>query len=141
MSVYLALFTTAFLSATLLPGTSEPALVAALSMSHLPVVGLVLVATAGNTLGACLNWLLGLLFSRHRPWVRLPVSPAQLARFQGFYARYGVWSLLLSWVPVIGDPLTVLAGLGRVPFLIFLPLVLAGKLARYVAIVWLFQAV
>ena len=65
------------------------------------------------------------------------LRPQQLARAEGWYRRYGVWSLLLSWVPVIGDPLTVIAGVLRTPFFLFLPIVAVAKTARYAAIIWL----
>ena len=134
MSLYLALFVSACLSATLLPGSSEAALAGAVAASGLPVWALVAVATAGNTLGALVNWLLGLLAAKGGASVKLPVSADQLARFEHLYQRYGVWSLLFSWVPVVGDPLTVLAGLARTPLLLFLPLVALGKLVRYLAV-------
>ncbi len=125
MAIYTALFISAFLSATLLPGSSEVALASAFSLSDHSAAGLIATATAGNTLGSCVNWLIG----------RLSVKlTAKLDRFAAFYNRFGVWSLLLSWAPVIGDPLTVLAGLARTPLAIFIPLVMTGKLARYLVI-------
>jgi membrane protein YqaA with SNARE-associated domain len=139
LTTYVALFVSAFLSATLLPGSSEAGLAAAVGLSGHSVPGLIAVATIGNTLGACVNWLLGILVARGGNRVRLPVSPARIQRLQGFYARYGVWSLLLSWVPVVGDALTVLAGLGRTPLVLFVPLVAIGKLARYLVIAGLFS--
>ena len=134
MTIYLALFVSAFLSATLLPGSSEAGLAAAIGLSGLSVPLLIAVATLGNTLGACVNWLLGWLAAKGEGRVKLPVSAAQLEKVRGIYARYGVWTLLLSWLPVVGDPLTVLAGLARTPFVLFLPLAAIGKLARYLVI-------
>ena len=140
MATYLALFVSAFLSATLLPGSSEAALAAAVGLSGLSVPLLIAVATAGNTLGSCVNWLLGYLVARGETRVKLPISASQLERARGFYGRYGVWTLLLSWVPVAGDPLTVLAGLARTPLIVFLPLVAAGKLARYLIVAGIVEA-
>jgi membrane protein YqaA with SNARE-associated domain len=134
MTIILALLVSAFLSATLLPGSSEAALVAALGLSDMPGALLIAVATIGNTLGACVNWLLGVLVVHGSARIRLPVGAEQLDRFGRVYARFGVWSLLLSWVPVVGDPLTVLAGLAKTPLALFIPLVAAGKLARYIAV-------
>ena len=96
----------------------------------LPVV---LVAGSGNTLGACVNWLLGLGIERfrHRHW--FPVSEKDLDRAQAWFQRYGVWSLLLAWTPFIGDAVTVAAGVMRVRFWLFLVLVAVGKFARYAA--------
>jgi membrane protein YqaA with SNARE-associated domain len=133
MGAVLGLFGSAFLSATLLPTSSEAALAAAMALSDQPLALLIAVATLGNTLGSVVNWGLGrLVAGGQKPW--LPVEPARLDRFRRVYARFGVWSLLLSWVPVVGDPLTVLAGLARTPLAAFLPLVAAGKLARYLAV-------
>jgi len=133
MGSLLGLFASAFLSASLLPGSSEAALVAAATLTDHPLPLLIAVATLGNVLGSCLNWLLGRLFSAGHV-LRLPVSGARLERFEAYYSRFGVWSLLLSWVPIVGDPLTVLAGLARTPLILFVPLVTIGKLVRYLAV-------
>jgi membrane protein YqaA with SNARE-associated domain len=130
-AVYAGLFAVAFLAATLLPLQSESALVALLLAGHHPVAMLVAVASIGNTLGSSLNWLLGRYVERfrHRRW--FPVSDAALTRAQLWYQRYGRWSLLLSWAPLIGDPLTVAAGVLREPFTRFVLLVAIAKTARY----------
>ncbi len=92
---------------------------------------LVAVATCGNVLGAIANWMLGrsVVAFRKKPW--FPLSPAQYARAEQTFRRYGLWSLLFSWVPIIGDPLTLIAGALRVRFWPFLVLVTIGKAARY----------
>jgi membrane protein YqaA with SNARE-associated domain len=130
-AVYAGLFAVAFLAATLLPLQSESALVALVLAGHHPVATLVAVASAGNTLGSSLNWLLGRYVERfrHRRW--FPVSDAALTRAQLWYQRYGRWSLLLSWAPLIGDPLTVAAGVLREPFTRFVLLVAIAKTVRY----------
>ncbi len=133
MGSLLGLFASALLSATLLPGSSEAALAAAATLTEHPLPLLIAVATIGNVLGSCLNWLLGRLVSAGYV-LRLPVSGARLGRFEAFFSRFGVWSLLLSWAPIVGDPLTVLAGLARTPLILFVPLVTIGKLARYLAV-------
>jgi membrane protein YqaA with SNARE-associated domain len=129
------LFAASFLAATIFPAQSE-AVLAGLHVTgvYSPAV-LIAVATFGNVLGACINWLLGryLEHFKHRRW--FPVKEAALDKAARTYQRYGVWSLLFSWVPIIGDPLTVIAGLLRTPFPLFLLLVTIGKLARYVAVV------
>jgi membrane protein YqaA with SNARE-associated domain len=134
---YAGLFVSAFVSATLFPGGSEALLVGLLVSGEYAVPGLLLVATTGNVLGSVVNWGLGRWVVRFqdRPW--FPLAPEKLSRAQRWYQRYGKWSLLLSWVPVIGDPLTVAAGLMRERFLIVLLLVTLAKFGRYLAIVLL----
>ncbi|MGL4811215.1 MAG: YqaA family protein [Beijerinckiaceae bacterium] len=131
---WVGLFVTSFLTATLLPGSSEVALAAALKLGSSGPWTLVLAATAGNTLGSLTNWAIGRFGAHWRDHPRFPLSARQLERLERWYGKYGVWSLLLAWLPVIGDPMTVAAGLLRTPLWIFLPLVAAGKFLRYVAI-------
>lgn len=132
LAVYGGLFAIAFVAATVLPAQSEAVLVALLLAGDRAPVLLVLVATAGNVLGSVVNWLLGLAITRfrHRPW--FPASDAALIRAERWYGRYGRWSLLASWVPIIGDPLTVMAGVLREPFWSFVLLVTVAKLGRYI---------
>lgn len=129
--VYLGLFLLALGAATLLPLQSEAGLVALLLTDDYSVIALLLVAIAGNTLGSTINWWLGreLVRFQQRRW--FPASPAQLQWAQGWYHRYGRWTLLLSWLPVVGDPLTLVAGVMREPLSRFLLLVLFAKSARY----------
>ena len=134
MTAYLILFASALVAATLLPMQSEAVLVTFLLRAEHPVVTLLTVATLGNVLGSVINWALGryLLRYKHARW--FPASEAQLARAQGWYHRYGRFSLLGSWLPIIGDPLTVVAGVMREPFWSFLLLVTLAKGARYLAL-------
>ena len=129
------LFLTAFLAATIFPAQSE-ILLAALHMSEThSQATLVAVATAGNVLGSVVNWLLGryLVHFQDRRW--FPVKRSLIDRATGWYQRWGFWSLLLAWAPVIGDPLTLVAGILRENFWVFLALVTVGKAARYIAVV------
>lgn len=96
---------------------------------------LFLVATTGNTLGSVVNFVLGRGVERFRQRAWFPLSPARYESARKHFARYGMWSLLFAWVPIIGDPLTFVAGALRVPFLPFLLLVAVGKAARYAMIV------
>lgn len=128
------LFWAAFLSATILPGSSEAALLALMALGSWGLPVLIAVATIGNTLGSVVNWLLGLYVERWRDHPRFPVKPEEFAKYQDWYRRWGVWSLLLAWVPVIGDPLTVMAGVMRTPLWLFLLMTGVGKLARYLAV-------
>jgi membrane protein YqaA with SNARE-associated domain len=130
---YFGLFMAAFLAATLLPAQSEAVLVALLLEGHSPW-WLVAVASVGNLLGSTLNWWLGREIARFgdRRW--FPVKPDALERARRWYGRWGRWTLLLSWVPVIGDPLTLAAGMMRERFLVFLALVGFAKTLRYVVL-------
>ncbi len=132
MLAYAGLFASAFFAATLLPLQSEAVLVALLVQGDRPVLALLCIATLGNVIGSILNWVMGryLLHFKDRRW--FPASDTQLDRANDWYRRYGRWSLLASWVPVIGDPLTVVAGLMREPFLSFVALVTLAKAGRYI---------
>jgi membrane protein YqaA with SNARE-associated domain len=133
-SVLLGLFTVSFLSATLLPGTSEAALSGILATNTAPLTLAVAIATIGNTLGACVNWAMGRFFSHYREKNWFPLKPQQFARYQNWYQKWGLWSLLLSWMPVIGDPLTAIAGLARTSLWVFIPIVFVAKAARYAVV-------
>lgn len=127
---YLGLFLVAFLAATLLPAYSEVLFVGLLAAGYDPLA-LWAWATAGNALGAAVNWLLGryLLHYQDRSW--FPFKPDSLGLAQGWFQRYGIWSLLFSWAPIVGDTLTFIAGLMGVRFPLFLLLTALGKGARY----------
>ncbi|MDB5525162.1 MAG: hypothetical protein JWM58_2925 [Rhizobium sp.] len=131
---YIGLFTAAFVAATILPAQSEAVLVGLLLTGTYSPELLVAVASVGNVLGSVVNWWLGrgIEHFRDRRW--FPVGPTMLERAKAWYHRYGKWSLLLSWVPIIGDPLTVVAGVMREPFSTFIVLVAIAKLTRYVAV-------
>jgi len=134
--VYLSLFFTALIAATLFPLSSE-ALLAALLYQHYSPLLLWLVATSGNTLGSCINWYLGkqCLHWQDKKW--FPFKPAQLARGQQQFQRYGLWSLLFAWLPVVGDPLTFFAGVMRIRFWQFFVLVAIGKSLRYALVIFI----
>ncbi|NRH27953.1 VTT domain-containing protein [Pseudomonas sp. MS19] len=131
MSVYLGLFLSAFGAATLLPLQSEAVLVALLLSGDYSPWWLVVIASCGNVLGSLVNWLLGRAVERFRDRRWFPVSAQHLQRAQTQYQRYGHWSLLLSWMPVIGDPLTLIAGVMREPLWRFMLIVTLAKSARY----------
>lgn len=133
------LFAAAFLSATLLPGSSEVALAAALATGRTGLADALIVATIGNTLGSCVNWALGLFVTRWRGSRFFPVKEKDYARYCTLYQKYGLWSLLASWVPIIGDPLTVMAGVFRTPLRLFIPIVAVAKLLRYLAVAGVVQ--
>ncbi|EJN25804.1 MULTISPECIES: YqaA family protein [Pseudomonas] len=128
---YIGLFLAAFGAATLLPLQSEAVLVGLLLSNQDWLWSLLAVATLGNVLGSLLNWWLGRGIERFRERRWFPVSPRHLEQAQKHYQRYGHWSLLLSWVPIIGDPLTLVAGVMREPLGRFLVIVTLAKGARY----------
>lgn len=125
--VYVSLLSSSFLSATLLPGSSEALLVALLIAKSASVYGLILVASLGNTLGGLTNIILGRLLplKRQGRWHETAMTWLQ---------RLGPAALLLSWLPVVGDLLCVLAGwlrFGWLPSILFLAI---GKTLRYIVI-------
>jgi membrane protein YqaA with SNARE-associated domain len=139
LAAYLSMFSSALVAATLLPAQSEAVLVSLLLGGAQPVWALVTVASAGNVLGAVINWALGRSIERFRDRRWFPVGPAALASAQTRYQRWGKWSLLLSWMPIIGDPLTLAAGFLREPLPVFLLFVTIAKTARYLVLVALIQ--
>ncbi|MCO6408311.1 YqaA family protein [Hoeflea alexandrii] len=131
LAAYGSLFLAAFLAATLVPAQSESVLTGLILAGGQPVAALVAVASLGNILGSVLNWLIGRGIERFRTRQWFPASQAQLERAQARYQRFGYWSLLLAWVPIIGDPLTLVAGIMREPLWRFVILVSIGKVGRY----------
>ncbi len=134
MLVLLGLFVAALLAATPVPFNSEVPFIA-LQMADWPVLTLVFVATSGNVLGSCVTYGIGRGLGHYREHPRFPISPAQMARAEGWFRRWGLWSLLLAWAPG-GDVLVAVAGLLRVPLPVFLLLVTVAKTARYVVLAW-----
>ena len=124
------LFLSAFAASTILPMSSELVL-GALAVAGASEIWLLLaVATAGNTLGAVVNWGIGRYAATWRSRLR-SLDDAKYERASRWFARWGIWCLLFSWLPVVGDPLTLVAGVLRTPLLPFVLLVLVGKAARY----------
>ena len=133
--VYITLFTIAFLSATLLPLGSEALLLYNISQNHV-VLLLWIVATVGNTLGAMLNYWLGLKGEAYLER-KGHLSTVKMNKARGMFDKYGGWTLLLSWVPIIGDPLTFIAGVLRYDFKMFVMVVFFAKGLRYAVIIFL----
>lgn len=133
-SAYAGLFAAALFAATLLPAQSELVLAGLLLAGEQAAWALIAVATVGNVVGSAINWWLGRCVERfgERRW--FPLKRAQLEKAAGWYHRYGRWSLLLSWAPIIGDPLTLAAGVLREPFPSFLAIVFVAKFARYLVL-------
>lgn len=136
-SVYAGLFGVAFLAATILPAQSELGLVGLILSGDYSVPILIAIASAGNTLGAVINWALGRGIENYHDRKWFPATPRQLEKATRWYHKYGRWSLLLSWVPIIGDPLTLAAGVLREPLKSFFVLVVVAKTVRYIVVAML----
>ncbi len=133
---YVALFLSALLAATIVPFSSEALLGGMLLAGAFDPVRLWAVASLGNTLGAAVNWALGRFCLRWQDHRWFPAKRESVQRAGVWFARYGVWSLLFAWVPIVGDPLTFVAGALRVQFWKFLLLVAIGKAGRYAVVIY-----
>lgn len=133
------LFLSAFGAATLLPLQSEAVLVGLLVQDQHPIWLLIGVVSVGNILGSCVNWWLGLKVEQFKDKKWFPVSEQKMLQAQGIYQKYGFWSLLLSWVPIIGDSITLIAGLLKENFARFVLMVSIAKIGRYLFVYWMFS--
>lgn len=131
-----ALFVLSFLASTMLPLGSEWLLAAMVLQRHDPLLT-VLVATAGNYLGACTSYFIGIYGGDFLVKKILRIGVAEQERAERFFAKYGSWALFFSWLPVIGDPLCLAGGVLKIPFSRFSLLVVSGKGLRYSAVAWL----
>lgn len=141
MISYLLLFISAFGAATLLPLQSEVVLMTLLVQGLSSPFYLILVATVGNVLGSCVNWWLGLKIEHFKDKKWFPVSEQRLVQAQQIYHKYGFYSLLLSWTPIVGDPITLIAGLMKENFWRFLLIVTIAKGGRYLTLYALYLGV
>ena len=131
------LFISALISSTLFPGGSEAVLLVQLKEGGDPMA-IVIIATVGNVIGSLITYAMGRLGNEaiHKRW--LCMDEAKVARAEIWFTKYGTPSLLLAWLPVVGDPLCLVAGLLRSHVGLFLVLVTIGKAARYAFIAWAF---
>jgi membrane protein YqaA with SNARE-associated domain len=135
--IYLSLFAISFLAATILPFSSELSLATLIATSDYDNLLLLTVASFGNILGSLVNWALG-FYARNltiKKW--FPFKETQIERSSKWFKKFGKWSLLFAWVPVVGDPLTLVAGILRVKFIDFIILVAIGKVSRYIFVFYL----
>ena len=132
--IYLSLFVVSFMVATIVPFGSEIYFATLLSINEYNSLLLLIAASTGNILGSVFNWICGYYaaYFIQKKW--FPINQNQINKATNFFLKYGKWSLLLAWVPFIGDPLTFVAGTLRYSFLPFLLLVSIGKIARYLMI-------
>ncbi len=138
MSELFLLFFSCLISATIIPTGSEVILVGLIKLSDHNTAKLLMIATAGNVLGAVINWFLGtkILYFQNKKY--FPLKPKQLAKATAYFEKYGKWALLFAWVPIIGDPITVISGVLKTKFLTFLAFVTIGKFFRYFLVVIFF---
>ena len=134
---YFQLFIISFFAATILPFSSELVLSTMLLTDSFDKYLLLVVASFGNILGSSVNWYLGkkILIFKDKKW--FPANERQITKGEIYFKKYGIWSLLLAWLPIIGDPLTVVAGILRVKFFTFLLLVSISKISRYIFLIFI----
>ena len=132
---YLNLFVLSFLASTILPLGSEALIIALIYQGFNPFA-VVMVATLGNFLGSCTTYYLGL---KGRPVLEkyLSPSPEKIEKIEKFFKKYGLYTLLFTWVPGIGDIITMVAGLMQLPFRYFSVMVFLGKFGRYFTVAYL----
>ena len=132
LEAYISLFISSFLSSTILPGHSEITLTTFILLEKYSQFLLIFFASLGNILGSIFNWYLGFYITKfiNKSW--FPFKKKQLHNVSLWYLKYGKWSLFLSWVPIVGDPLTIVAGMFRVPLIIFITIVSISKILRYI---------
>lgn len=135
----IGLFLLAFTAATLLPGGSEAGLLAMAALSQYSNLTLLVVASTGNILGSVMNYGLGRMALRYQDRKWFPVSSSKLAKAQTWYARWGKWSVLMAWVPLFGDALTVVAGVMRMQVALFVLFVTLAKTSRYLIVLLIFE--
>ena len=136
LEAYSSLFISSFLSSTILPGHSEITLTTLILLEKYSQFLLIFFASFGNILGSVINWYLGFYITKfvNKSW--FPFKKKQLDKASLWYLKYGKWSLFFSWVPIIGDPLTIVAGIFRVPLVIFITIVSISKVLRYIFVVY-----
>ena len=132
--IYISLFTVSFMVATIVPFGSEMYFGTLLSLNKYNNFALLIAASAGNILGSVFNWICGYYVNYFikKPW--FPIKKEKITKGTKIFNKYGKWSLLLSWVPFIGDPITFVAGTLRYSIIPFVILVSIGKVGRYLVI-------
>ena len=133
-SAFIGLFLSAFLAATLIPAQSELGLGYLVINTDYSIVLLVTIASLGNTTGATINWCIGRGVARSVIRSKKMNASTHYRTVINWYKKYGKWTLLLSWAPFIGDPITVIAGIFKVPLKTFLLIVALAKTSRYLII-------
>ena len=132
--IYLSLLTVSFMVATIVPFGSEVYFATLLSLGKYNNFLLLLSASVGNVLGSVFNWICGYYINYFIKKSWFPIKKDKIKKGTDLFNKYGKWSLLLSWVPFVGDPITFVAGTLRFSFLPFIILVSIGKVGRYLLI-------
>ena len=133
--IYLILFVSAFISATLFPLGSEALFIYDITKGY-SIVSLLVFATIGNTLGSCVNYYLGLkgeAFCEKKKYI----NKKSIDKYKKLFDKFGIFALLLSWAPIIGDPITFIAGILKYNFKVFFMVVLIAKFLRYALLAYL----
>ena len=133
--IYLTLFITALISATLFPLGSEALLIYDITQGH-NIYLLLFFATFGNSLGSVINYFLGLKGEEYLINKKL-INEKYISKIKTYFDKYGFWSILFSWLPIIGDPITFVAGILKYDFRKFLILVIIAKFSRYLFVAFL----
>ena len=132
--IYLSLFTIGFMVATIVPFGSEMYFATLLAMNKYNSILLLIAVSIGNILGSVFNWICGFYAAYFLKKKWFPINQNQIDKATNFFINYGKWSLLLAWVPFIGDPITFVAGTLRYSIYPFLLFVSISKIARYLVI-------
>ena len=133
-SAFIGLFLSAFVAATLIPAQSELGLGYLVINTDYSIVLLVTIASLGNTTGATINWFIGQGVARSVVRSKKIRASTHYRTVINWYKKYGQWTLLLSWAPFVGDSITFIAGIFKVPLKTFLLIVALAKTSRYVFI-------
>ena len=132
------LFFSSLIAATIFPAGSEIILATLSSTENYSKILLLITATTGNVLGAVINWFIGYYVIKFQDKKWFPIKKNKIKKYSNIYQKWGIWSLLFSWLPIIGDPLTVISGIFRTNIWLFFLLVTIGKAGRYLAILFIF---
>jgi len=131
---YISIFFLSFLAATIIPFSSEVGLFSYMALGKFNNELLLIFASFGNILGSCANYILGLFIIKFKTKSWFPYKDNQILKATNWFNRFGVYSLFFAFLPIVGDPLTLIAGIFRVSFLKFIILVSFGKILRYLLI-------
>lgn len=134
----LLVFIAGAIAASILPGTTEVAMAGAIGAFKLAPLPVIAAATAGSVFGSGVQWAIGRFFAQYKDHKRFPLKAAQYDKYAAWFQRYGVWTLIMAWLPGIGDVLTLIGGLFRTPFLLSLLLVGLAKGARFALFAYAF---